>query len=161
MIFIAFCLHDRVRSRVPELPAYVVPSFLVTVENTAVHDLVHDRAVTISRPRAKAFLAVGRLYPPRHKCSVLHVHAIGVCRPPCASPAALHATGRVLSARVWLHRGGQGEYYDYLWQRPRRGRRQGPRFAATGRAQVPHCTCAGAAEAVSYTHLTLPTTPYV
>ena len=39
---------------------------------------------------------------------------IGVRRPPCASPAALHATGRVLSARVCLHRGGQCEYYDYL-----------------------------------------------
>ena len=71
---------------------------------------------------------------------------IGVRRPPCASPAALHATGRVLSARVCLHRGGQGEDYDHPWQRPRRGRRRGPRRAATDRLQVPHCTCAGAAE---------------
>ena len=71
---------------------------------------------------------------------------IGVRRPPCASPAALHATGCVLSARVCLHRGGQGEDYDHPWQRPRRGRRRGPRRAATDRLQVLHCTCAGAAE---------------
>jgi len=70
----------------------------------------------------------------------------GVRCPSRASSAALHASGRVLSARVCLHRGGQGKDYDHPWQRPRRGRRRGPRRAATDRLQVPHCTCAGAAE---------------
>ena len=66
----------------------------------------------------------------------LQVHAARLT--PLLQP--LHATLRVLSARLCCSRRGSKLDYVYGWLRHRRGRRQGPQRVASGRV-VRHAAC--------------------